>query len=101
MNDIKQLWTELRKLPLPANASANNVTNINPETLRAHASQIISAYLETDGLETDGALKSAQLAQLNDCVLKLKQLNPTLIGDAQVYFGKLYRICDLLKGKLA
>lgn len=96
MNDIKQLWAEVRKLPLPANASVNNVTHIDPDTLRAHASQIISAYLETDG-----ALNSAQRAQLNLCVANLKTLNPTLLGDAQVYFGKLYRICDLLKNKLA
>lgn len=87
MNDVKTLWDELKSTPCPASDSHQSKLN---EVDRSVAG-CVQVYISNGGV-----LAAGQKATLGRCMQTLREINPGLNGDAQVYFGKLYRLCDLV-----
>ena len=91
MNQIEKLWKEIQEMPFPSNMQSKDIDGINPYEIASLATDCISSYFDSDQeLERDKKEK------LKECMEDLRSLNPKLRGDAQVYFGKLYRLCDLV-----
>ena len=94
MNDIKQLWEEHQKSPFPNEMNDKKINDTDVVEINAIASGCISSFIESGG-----SLDPNRKIILNNCMSMLKELNPTLVGNAQVYFGKLYRLCDLVHSR--
>ncbi|MEQ6340934.1 MAG: hypothetical protein M3A44_04590 [Gammaproteobacteria bacterium] len=95
MNDIKQLWHEWKQLPFPAAVAGKMIEGRAPEEISATASCCISVYLDANG-----ALDAEHAGMLRKCMSDMQIVNPKCVGDSQVYFGKLYRLCDLVSSQL-
>lgn len=94
MNDVNQLWVAFQKTPIPeivAGQEGREISLIEVDTL---AEGCISSFIKNAGM-----LDIEKKNTLGNCLSVLRKLNPTLVGDAQVYFGKLYRLCDLVYGR--
>ncbi|MDH5324436.1 MAG: hypothetical protein OEZ68_04015 [Gammaproteobacteria bacterium] len=84
MTAIEQLWQTLNSTTKPV------LLPQNIEQTRRQAEECIQQYLRRGGLSRN------MRATLQHCIEQMRQFNPTLQGEAQVYFGLLYRLCDLL-----
>ena len=91
MNDVKQLWNEFQKTPFPSELAGPEIYGIDPVEIDAFAAGCISSFIDNGGL-----LEAEKKKILNNCMSELKRINPTLVADSQVYFGKLYRLCDIV-----
>lgn len=85
MTRIDAVWQEVNNTPFPVNVLADAVA------LDLRAKHCVDAFL-TGG----GALTGRERRKLDACLVEMRQMNPNLVGDAQVYFGKLYRLCSLM-----
>ena len=95
MNDIKQLWHEWKKLPFPATVAGKKIEGFDPAEIAANASRCINAFFDANG-----ALDAEHAGMLRACMSDMQIVNQKCVGDDQVYFGKLYRLCDLVSGRL-
>ena len=92
---MEKLWHEFQLLPYPSDMVGKEIEGINPSEVDKLATGCIRSYLK-DGKSLDTNTK----AILKQCMTDLRRLNPKLGGNAQVYFGKLYRLCDLVYAQL-
>ncbi len=95
MSDIKQLWHEWKKLPFPAAVTGKKIESFDLGELSATASRCVSTFLDANG-----TLDAEHAGMLKKCMSDMQTVNPKCVGDAQVYFGKLYRLCDLVSDRL-
>jgi len=86
MTKIDAVWQEVSNTPFPVNILADAVA------LDVRAKHCVDAFL-TGG----GALTGKERRVLQSCLKEMQTMNPSLVGDAQVYFGKLYRLCSLME----
>ena len=93
MKAVEQLWADLQKCPFPR-GMAGQVAGVRPTQLNVLATGCVRAFLANGG-----RLDVGEKATLGRCLSDLRRLNPELAGEEQVYFGKLYRVCDLVYGK--
>lgn len=85
MTKIDAVWQDVNNTPFPTNVLADAVA------LDVRAKHCVDAFLSGGG-----ALKAKERQALQACLLEMRKMNPSLVGDAQVYFGKLYRLCSLM-----
>lgn len=95
MNDVKQLWREWKQLPFPAAVAGKKIEGLAPEEISATASRCIGTFLDANG-----ELGAEHTGMLRKCMSDMQIVNPKCVGDTQVYFGKLYRLCDLVSSRL-
>lgn len=69
------------------------VSGLDPVSIDTVASCCIESYVK------NGHISHEQKLVLDRCLSQMRALNPKLVGDAQVYFGKLYRLCDLVNAR--
>lgn len=91
MISINEIWTAWRNLPFPSDLQEEHFAGVNFNKLLDDAVCSIEAFLENHG-----QLNQQEMRQLEKCRAELKKINPAMVGEAQVYFGKLYRLCDLV-----
>ena len=91
---VKQLWADFQKLPFPHDIKSRSEAYVDMGRLNTTARQCIQQYVEKNG-EIDIATRQL----LKNCLDDMSTRNHGLTGDAQVYFGVLYRICDLIAGQ--
>ena len=94
MKNIQHLWAELSAASLPSNLSNVAINGIDPCLINRQAADCIRTFLGHNG-----TLDPAHKQTLSQCLSDMEILNPTLVGEAQVYFGKLYRLCDLIRDR--
>ena len=94
MREIEKLWAAFEKIPFPSNLAGEEIDGVDPVSIDKFATGCIRAFL------TSGKLDESKKEILNKCMSELRKLNPKLVGDSQVYFGKLYRLCDLVYSQL-
>lgn len=87
MTTIEAQWQEFRQTPFPKDMHGNTIAGINPTELNAVIAACMDAYTSGAGIAKADVQKHLAALQI---------LNPNLTGDAQVYFGKLYRLLDLV-----
>lgn len=95
MTDIKALWDDLQRQPLPGNLAQVAGGKTDAEGLARRAQECVRAFMAAD------ALDNGKRRQLEQCLAEMRSINPKLVGEAQVYFGKLYRLCDLVYERAA
>ena len=92
---MEKHWQEFKLLPFPRELAGKTIAGVNPERVEQLAADCIRSFLE-GGRTLDARHREI----LVKCMTDLRKLNPILDGDAQVYFGKLYRLCDLVYAQL-
>ncbi len=90
MNSIEEMLDDLKLMPFPSELGGKKFDGIDPTDVNRLALNCINLFLQS------GSLDSNNKENLNKTMSELRILNPKLVGDAQVYFGKLYRLCDLV-----
>jgi len=91
MNDIKQMWSELQK-SFPTQATELNINGIDLTGTHRVACDCINEFIRNSG-----KLDPETIRMLHPCKAELQKAIPHIKGETQVYFAKLYRLCDLLR----
>ena len=94
MKEIAKLWAEFNKIPFPRNLTGEEIEGIDPVSVDTYAAGCISSFIAGEKIDKD------KKEILKECMSEMRILNPKLVGESQVYFGKLYRLCDLVYSQL-
>ena len=84
MNAINQLLSTLSAKPVPSG-------EVNGIMLEDFSQRTLAVVREA----ARGVLNSDNTGKLHNSLAVMRQLNPQLSGENQVYFGLLYRVCEL------
>jgi len=95
MNDIKQMWNELQNT-FPAEATELNINGIALKKTNRLACDCINEFIFNHGKLTTETIK-----MLSPCKVELQKVIPHIKGETQVYFAKLYRLCDVISSRVA
>jgi len=90
MNSIENILNDLKLMQFPDEIADIKSNDLDPVAVNKLAFACAHAFLKK------GQLNSADKNNLDRCLSDLRILNPKLVGGAQVYFGKLYRLCDVV-----
>ncbi len=94
MNDIKQMWSELQNT-LPTEATELNIGGIDLTGTYRFACDCINEFIRNDG-----KLEAETITMLPPCKAELQKVMPHIKGETQVYFAKLYRLCDVISSRV-
>ena len=88
MKAITDLWDSLQscKVPVPL----PDTPGMDAAQLIEQATRCVRYYLQNNSLD------KVHENTLQQCLHALREVNPGLQGQAQLYFGLLYRLCDVL-----
>ena len=86
----KIIWNELQQAPA-INNSKQSIDGVNLQQLAQELTSILQ-FLLSAAQQPEIQL----LAKLKQLSTQLPSIIPKLSGEQQVYFAKLYRICDLV-----
>ena len=86
----KIIWNELQQAPA-INNSRQSIDGVNLQQLAQELTSILQ-FLLSAAQQPEIQL----LAKLKQLSTPLPSIIPKLSGEQQVYFAKLYRICDLV-----
>jgi len=94
MKELEKLWTEFKEISFPSSLAGEKIEGIDPVSVDTFSAGCISSFLAS------GMLDEEKKKTLKECMSELRILNPKLVGESQVYFGKLYRLCELVYSQL-
>ena len=91
MNAIEKIWTDLNKLVPPTGEREG----VDLTLLGSSSLSCVGTFLES------GTLNTQQQQTLQRNLGQMRQLNPKLTGEHQLYFGLLYRVCEIVSEQLS
>ena len=93
LKNVQILVDDLGTMPIPTEAECPPAVATDATAIAVRVRHAVDFYL------THGVLSDLQRQELSHCRDELQRLNPQMHGRAQVYFGKLYRLCDVVASK--
>lgn len=89
------MWNDLQTSPYPESLITDTVKGFNLVAMNKNLSGCVKTYINTGGI-----LDHHQWQSFNQHTDNLQQVIPQLNGNEQVYYAKLYRLCDVIRESL-
>ncbi len=90
--NLSELWAEHCKEKFPRGYGGKDVSGVCVTSIDSYVSGCVSSYLK----HKEKRVKVEQYQRLQKCGMDLEKILLCTTGDANKYFSRLYRMCNLV-----